>query len=190
MQKLKMFVLGVFFSLAVNVAVFAGVEEDDITVMPVHNTSKFFVSFADDIDPQMVTIRIKSKSGVLLFSEKMETGKVTKVYDMTEHGKGVYQVDIQGADFKISKKVELGKKAGFEAQVKRYDDHIELSYLSRDADLDIYIKDLEGNVLYHGAGTFGKYQRSFDVSHLPAGEYSLKVTNGDQIFEEFFEVGN
>lgn len=183
-----MFIVSVFFSLALMVSVFAGVDEDDITVMPVHNTSKFYVSFADDVEAQDVLIKIRREDGSLIYTDILVTDKVTKVYDMSEYGKGVYQVDIEGMDFTITKKVELGKKSGFDAKIVQENDHIELIYLSRDADLDIYLKDDSGNVLYHGDGKFGKYQQAFDISHLPKGNYSLKVTNGEQVFEEFFEV--
>lgn len=188
MLKLKMFFVGVFFSLVLSASVFAGVSADDVTVMPVHNTSKFFVSFTESVAPQEVTIRIRSANGNLIFTDKLATDKVTKVYDMAEYGKKAYRVEIVGADFIIKKSVELGKTAGFEAKVNQHENYIQLLYSSRDAELAIYLKDAEGNVLYQGNGEFGKYQQSFDISKLPAGKYTLKVTNGEQIFEEKFEV--
>ncbi len=188
MLKFKLFIAGVFLSFALNVAVFAGVDADDVTVMPVHNTSKFFVSFAESVVPQKVTITIRTLDGNLIYVDKLDTDKVTKVYDMSEYGKKTYQVVISGADFTLTKQVELGKTQGFDAQVIKGTDRIELNYLSRDSELAIYLKDQNGNILYQGNGAFGKYQQAFDISKLPVGKYTLKVTNGEQVFEESFEV--
>ncbi len=187
MKTVQFFIVGCI-ALFFSTTVLAGIDQDDVMVLPIHQTSKFYVSFAQDVEAQKVAIKIKKTDGTLIYADQMLTDQVTKIYDMAEYGKGTFVVEIIGADFKLTKQVEIGKIGKFDAQIVRQQGHVDLIYLSNAQNLDIYFKDEKGNVLYKGTGKFGKYRQAFDIQHLPKGTYTLKVTNGEQVFEEDFEV--
>lgn len=186
MTNLKLFIIGCV-ALLLSSATYANVEDGDVTVLPIFKTVKFYVSFANDIETQKVSIKIRDAKGTLIYADHMST-QTNKVYDMAEYGKGKFMIEIIGEDFKLVKEVEVGKVGDFNARIIQTKERVDLIYLSKAQELDIYLKDKEGNILYEGTGKFGKYRQPFNIQNLPSGTYTLKVTNGKQVFEEDFQV--
>ena len=142
-----------------------------------------------------VHIQIKDESGSVIFKENVSKPNGRRKYDLRNLPDGQYMIEISNSQKIITRnfnvngsKVVLSEdvQTVFKPVINWSDRNLEINLLSSGKDVVISILDDDANEIFKQNHNTMSIHRRYDISSLPKGEYTVKVTTAGRTFEHFY----
>lgn len=192
---MKHFILKYFLLILVSVAgmqIEANAAEPlKFAIYAYRSSPKFYLSFPEATVVEKVSVKIRrADTGKLLFSDHITTD-MGRLYNLRMYGSGNYEVEVSSETETESRTLSLGEGdfVPLEANVRFQKDRFEVIYLNESGkDVHITLFDQKDRSVLSLTENAQKYRRSFDLSKLEKGHYTLRISDGKEVFEEVVTV--
>lgn len=152
----------------------------------VKSTDKSFSVFFDDWNESDLTVQLKDLTGFVLMTDNVTDEKVTgKKYNLKNLPTGDYVLEISGDQKVMTQALSLNDEEVtisdnsdlyYAPTVTIDEDKLDLNVLSLSKDVEVQIRDQEGNVVFKtDLGSQISVNKRFDLSQLDNGEYAISV---------------
>ncbi len=147
-------------------------------------------------------VMIRNQRGDVIYREQLDaSGTYKKIFQFSLFDNGVYIISFENDDkvahYNVIKEdkgiklLEVNKDLnGFEPIVKRNDELAHIFFTNANLqNVELLITDASGEIL--SSSNFDEeliIKRSYDLSRLPSGKYSLMINVGDQSFTRVLNV--
>ena len=147
-------------------------------------------------------VMIRNQRGDIIYREQLDASRTyKKIFQFSLFDNGVYIISFENDEkvthYNVIKKnkgiklIEVNKNLnGFEPIVKRNGEMAHIFFTNADLkDVELRITDDSGEIL--SSSNFDEeliIKRSYDLSRLPSGKYSLRINVGEQSFTNILNV--
>lgn len=148
-------------------------------------SAKAYVMDFADWKTESVKVAIIDEEGNTLYSEKIATDSEPKRFNFNKLAAGTYTIKTSN-EYKVRSQVLEINNGGIEVQetntyfkpIIKYDSNLwDVNYLSGSKATTFTILDSRGEDVYTEVVSNTNIHKRFDIQNLPAGEYTLSVSN-------------
>lgn len=158
------------------------------------NGTKSFVIDSKVWKSNSVEVLIQDKYGITLYS-KTQTLETSKTYNLENLKAGDYTITISNDIKSVENNITITKdgliidfnaNTTFKPVFNILENNVDINFLSTGSDTDIYIRKDEQTLHHSSIKDALTINKRFDISNLPAGSYSVIVSNNNGSFVQNF----
>ena len=161
-----------------------------VLVYALKNKQQFAVTYSA-VESTRLVLTIRNESGEVIYRDAIKAKEINKIYDLRQYGNGKYMVEVKANNFTERKTLEIKGAELLEPTIDTNENAnmLSISYRNQSKEeVSVVIANNAGETVFSEASAEKEYKKRFDLEKLPAGDYQVILSNGNQTVRRVFQI--